>query len=158
VSASRLSQAFGVAVRKARLRKGFSQERLAERAGLHPTYVGMIERGLRNATLDVAAKLADTLDIPLPKLISISIRSTQATPKGQCQMCGRTTKRHGVTLAIDYKIPGEWGGGDEDENLWVICEDCSIGKAENFQTETCALKWIGNIFANDIIRAGECGS
>jgi len=74
VPASRLSQAFGIAVRKARLRKGFSQERLAERASLHPTYVGMIERGVRNATLDVAAKLADALDIPLPKLISLSIK------------------------------------------------------------------------------------
>lgn len=74
MSVSRLSQAFGVAVRHARLRKGFSQERLAERAGLHPTYVGMIERGVRNATLDVAAKLADALETPLPKLISISIK------------------------------------------------------------------------------------
>jgi len=57
------------------LRKGFSQERLAERAGLHPTYVGMIERGVRNATLDVAAKLAGALGIPLPKLISVSLKS-----------------------------------------------------------------------------------
>jgi transcriptional regulator with XRE-family HTH domain len=74
MSVSRLSQAFGSAVRDARLKKGFSQERLAERAGLHPTYVGMIERGVRNATLDVAAKLADALETPLPKLISISIK------------------------------------------------------------------------------------
>jgi transcriptional regulator with XRE-family HTH domain len=158
VSASRLSQAFGVAVRKARLRKGVSQERLAERAGLHPTYVGMIERGVRNATLDVAAKIADALDTPLPKLISISIRSTRATARGQCQMCGRTIERHGVSLALDYKIPHEWGGRNEDQNLWLICGDCSSGKAENFQHEKCALKWIGNIFANDIIRVGECRS
>ena len=75
MAASRLSQAFGFVVRKERLRKGFSQERLAERAGLHPTYVGMIERGMRNATLDVAAKLADALDISLPKLILASVKS-----------------------------------------------------------------------------------
>jgi len=81
VSASRISQAFGLAVRDARLRKGFSQERLAERAGLHPTYVGMIERGVRNATLDVAAKLASALDTPLPKLISISIKPKRVSSR-----------------------------------------------------------------------------
>jgi transcriptional regulator with XRE-family HTH domain len=79
VAASRLSQAFGGAVRNARRRKGLSQESLAERAGLHPTYVGMIERGVRNATLDVAAKLADALGIPLPKLISRSIKSSRVS-------------------------------------------------------------------------------
>jgi transcriptional regulator with XRE-family HTH domain len=75
MAASRVSQAFGVAVRNSRLKKGFSQERLAERSGLHPTYVGMIERGVRNATLDVAAKLAAALDVPLPKLISQPLKS-----------------------------------------------------------------------------------
>jgi len=116
----------------------------------------MIERGVRNATLDVAAKLADGLGIPLPKLISISIRQMQTTAQRQCEMCGRTIEKHGARLALDYKIPRDWGGRDENENLWVICEDCSIGKGENFQDDECALKWIGNIFANDIIRAGEC--
>ena len=70
-------------------------------------------------------------------------------------MCGQTVEKHGVSLAFDYKIPHEWGGRDDDENLWAICEDCWIGKAENFQDSKCAMKWIGNIFADDIIRAGE---
>lgn len=48
---------------------GMSQEKLAERAGLHPTYIGMIERGTRNATLDVAARIAKALKIDLPKLV-----------------------------------------------------------------------------------------
>jgi len=48
---------------------GMSQEKLAERAGLHPTYVSMIERGVRNATLDVAARIAKALKVELPKLI-----------------------------------------------------------------------------------------
>ena len=60
-----------------------------------------------------------------------------------------------MTVVVDHKIPIEWGGRDDDENLWAICEDCSIGKAENFQQQMWALKWIGNIFAHDIIRAGE---
>jgi 5-methylcytosine-specific restriction endonuclease McrA len=78
-----------------------------------------------------------------------------AAAQGQCEMCGRTIERHGATLALDYKISREWGGRDEHENLWMICEDCSNGKAENFQDEKCALNWIGNIFANDIVRAGK---
>ena len=70
-------------------------------------------------------------------------------------MCGRTIRRHRVTVAVDYKIPIEWGGRDHDENLWAICEDCSIGKAENFQDDESAFEWIGNSFAHDIIRAAE---
>jgi hypothetical protein len=71
-------------------------------------------------------------------------------------MCGRTTKKHGATLVIDHKIPCDWGGSDKVENLWVICKDCSSGKADNFQDAECGIKWIGSIFAGDIIRASEC--
>ena len=41
---------------------GLSQEKLAETAGLHPTYVSMVERGIRNPTLDVAARIAKALE------------------------------------------------------------------------------------------------
>jgi transcriptional regulator with XRE-family HTH domain len=68
--ASALSKRFGVAVRKRRTDSGVSQEKLAELAGLHPTYVGMVERGVRNPTLDVAARLAKALKVGLPKLIA----------------------------------------------------------------------------------------
>lgn len=64
-----LSKAFGLVVRKRRNRAGVSQERLAELAGLHPTYVSMVERGERNPTLNVAARLAKALDAGLPRLI-----------------------------------------------------------------------------------------
>jgi len=48
---------------------GLSQEKLAEVARLHPTYVSMVERGIRNPTLDVAARIAKALKISLPRLI-----------------------------------------------------------------------------------------
>jgi transcriptional regulator with XRE-family HTH domain len=64
-----LSKRFGVAVRNRRTKAVMSQEKLAELACLHPTYVGMIERGVRNPTLDVAARLAKALKVGLPKLI-----------------------------------------------------------------------------------------
>ena len=56
-------------VRRRRVAIGFSQEKLAERAGLHPTYISMIERGVRNPTLEAAARIAKALKITLPRLL-----------------------------------------------------------------------------------------
>ena len=67
-----LSKRFGLAVRARRIGAGLSQERLAEIAGLHPTYVGMVERGVRNPTLDVADRLARALRVSLSKIIEES--------------------------------------------------------------------------------------
>jgi transcriptional regulator with XRE-family HTH domain len=66
---SNISKAFGTAVRDRRIAAGLSQEKLAEAAGLHPTYVSMVERGIRNPTLDVAARIAKALEVTLPRLI-----------------------------------------------------------------------------------------
>lgn len=66
---SNVSEDFGIAVRERRIAAGLSQEKLAEAAGLHPTYVSMVERGIRNPTLDVAARIAKALKITLPRLI-----------------------------------------------------------------------------------------
>ena len=49
---------FGAAVRARRLASGISQEELAFRAGLHRTYVGDVERGVRNISLANIARLA----------------------------------------------------------------------------------------------------
>jgi len=48
----------GKTIRRLRLAKKWTQEELAERAGLHPTYIGGIERGERNVGLDNLLKLA----------------------------------------------------------------------------------------------------
>lgn len=64
-----LSMRFGEAVRKHRIATGYSQEKIAELAQLHPTYISMVERGVRNPTLDVAARLSKALGIRLSKLI-----------------------------------------------------------------------------------------
>ena len=64
-----ISTAFARAIRRERIAKGLSQEALAHRAGLHRTYVGLIERGLRNPTIEVGHALARALAIPLSDLI-----------------------------------------------------------------------------------------
>jgi transcriptional regulator with XRE-family HTH domain len=58
----------GQAVMKYRKKAGFSQEALAERADVHPNYVGRIERGECSATLTILLKIAKALDVRLYKL------------------------------------------------------------------------------------------
>ena len=54
---------FGKSVRAVREERGYSQEELAERAGLHRNYVGGIERGERNVALENIARLAKALAV-----------------------------------------------------------------------------------------------
>ena len=46
-----------------RIRKGFSQESLAAKAGLHRAYIGKIERGEKNVGIETLEKVAVALDI-----------------------------------------------------------------------------------------------
>jgi len=54
---------FGSRLRQLRDQRGYSQEELAERAGLHRNYVGGIERGERNVALENIVKLAKALSV-----------------------------------------------------------------------------------------------
>lgn len=54
---------FGKAVRGLRLKNGLTQEGFADHAGIHPTYLGGIERGTRNVSLDNILKIAKALDV-----------------------------------------------------------------------------------------------
>jgi transcriptional regulator with XRE-family HTH domain len=49
-----------------------TQEELAEMAEIHPTYVGLVERGKRNPSLDIAARIAEALNLTLAELIAIA--------------------------------------------------------------------------------------
>ena len=55
-------------IRNNRTQKGLSQEKLAELAGCHPTYIGQLERGEKNATLESVEKIASAMDISLSEL------------------------------------------------------------------------------------------
>lgn len=54
---------FGHRLREVRQRAGVSQEKLAELAGLHRTYISSVERGLRNISLVNIGRLAEALNV-----------------------------------------------------------------------------------------------
>ena len=60
---------FGRNVRRARQQKKLTQEQLAFEAEIDLTYVGGIERGKRNPSLLVMARIADALSVPLNRLL-----------------------------------------------------------------------------------------
>lgn len=61
---------FGNKVREIRLKKGLSQEELAEKANVHRTYIGMIERAEKNITLLNIEKIAIALDVSIVELFT----------------------------------------------------------------------------------------
>ena len=63
---------FGKQVRRLRLARRWTQQQLADRCGRHWTYVGGIERGERNITLDVIEDLARAFDVKIHELFGSS--------------------------------------------------------------------------------------
>ena len=60
---------FGQRVRASRLALDWTQEKLADESGMHPTYIGDAERGERNVSLDNILKLAKALDVQPGELL-----------------------------------------------------------------------------------------
>jgi Predicted transcription factor, homolog of eukaryotic MBF1 len=65
---SELVKKVGERIRRLRKERGLSQEELAERSGLHTNYVGQVERGEKNLTLETLEKIVSGLDISLEQL------------------------------------------------------------------------------------------
>ena len=65
---SDIARILGQRIRGHRTAKGLSQERLAELSGCHPTYIGQIERGEKNATIESIEKISLALNVSLSTL------------------------------------------------------------------------------------------
>lgn len=63
-----ITQELGIRIRHYRKEKKITQEQLAEICGLHPTYIGQLERGEKNATIESIYKIALGLNISISKL------------------------------------------------------------------------------------------
>ena len=68
-----LKQAFGRRLKDRRVKRGLSQEELADQSGLHRTYISQIERGLKSPTLATIYAIASALEEDAGNLISALI-------------------------------------------------------------------------------------
>ena len=82
---SNISDTIGKRIRTYRTRKGLSQDALGELAGLHGKYIGQLERGEKNATLESVEKIARALNLPFEILFEkIIIGDFQNTIPQEC--------------------------------------------------------------------------
>ena len=65
---SEIAKTIGQRIRNYRLNSGLSQEKLAELSGCHPTYIGQLERGEKNATIESIERISAALNVPLSRL------------------------------------------------------------------------------------------
>lgn len=80
---SEIAKIVGQRLRQRRQELGYSQELTSEKAGLHPTYIGQVERGEKNATIESIEKICIALDFPLEDLFDkiIATDSTSNTAR-----------------------------------------------------------------------------
>jgi transcriptional regulator with XRE-family HTH domain len=69
-SSKQQRKTLGVAIRKYREESAMSQETLAEKADLHPVYIGKIERGEQWISLHALLRIAEALKVPLKDLVA----------------------------------------------------------------------------------------
>lgn len=66
----------GKAVKAVRTAQGLTQEDLAAKADLHPTYISDVERGARNPSWDVIARIAEGMEVPAATIAAEYDKST----------------------------------------------------------------------------------
>jgi transcriptional regulator with XRE-family HTH domain len=66
----KICRRFGKRVKELRLRSRLSQEDFADRAGVDSSYLGKVERGERNPSLGVVARIAKAFDMTLAELLA----------------------------------------------------------------------------------------
>ena len=103
---SEIATIVGKRLRLRRQELGYSQELTSEKAGLHPTYIGQVERGEKNATLESIEKICIALDLPLEDLFDKII-----TTNTKCN-----TARRCYDLIVSQPVK-------DQENLYILLEN-----------------------------------
>ncbi len=110
---SDLAQIAGQRVRMHRQRLGLTQEELAERAGLHNTYIGQVERGEKNLTLNSLEKILVALGVPFSRFF---------------EHLG-TAEDHKSFPNLCYEIVSEKPPAQQERIYHILCElDQLMGK------------------------------
>lgn len=78
-----ICEVVGRRLRELRKLKGLSQEKMAEQAGVNAKYYSEIERGKRNVTLKVLAKIADNLGVTLEEIFRFPAGETRSPSEEQ---------------------------------------------------------------------------
>ncbi|WP_127585100.1 helix-turn-helix domain-containing protein [Paenibacillus koleovorans] len=76
-------KAVGGRIKEIRKSRGLSQDQLAEKSGFHFSYVGGVERGERNVSLENLAKIADALHVPVRELLHFDDSLSEEKDKAQ---------------------------------------------------------------------------
>ena len=97
---SDIAKAVGQRIRNYRTKKGLSQDKLAELSGCHPTYIGQLERGERNATIATLESVSYALNVPIERFVEYITpgMASQETAANECynlilEQTPRTQKR-----------------------------------------------------------------
>ena len=125
----------GQAIRSERLALRISQEELADRAGLHRTYVSDVERGTRNVSLESIEKLAAALELSVSQLFE------QADPQSSAAMVGillvednaddvASTRRAFQKARIANPLHVIRDGAEALEFLWATGRHANRGRDE----------------------------
>ena len=109
---SDIAQVLGQRIRNYRMSKGLSQEKLAELSGCHHTYIGQLERGEKNATVESIEKISLALNVSLSTLfekLGVEGEKTRSIPLECYEFISAKTKEeqeqiYRILLGIDkYK-------------------------------------------------------
>lgn len=65
----KLGKTIGSRIKEFRRKRGFTQEELAEKANIHPTFIARIERGNRNCSIETLQIIASALNVPVTELL-----------------------------------------------------------------------------------------
>ena len=111
---SDIAKVIGQRIRNYRTTAGLSQEKLAELSGCHPTYIGQLERGEKNATIESIEKIASALNVSLSKLFE--------------QLGGHSTGGRNIPLECYEFLSAKTQ--DEQEQLFNILREMDKYKAK----------------------------
>jgi len=67
---SEIAVVIGQRLRARRIQLGYSQDEVSEKADLHPTYIGQVERGEKNLTIVSLERICNALDYPMEELFA----------------------------------------------------------------------------------------